>query len=199
MHAQSSGPASAAGNRRGSRNCPRRSDHVFLVTAIVAEGRDLFVLAVDEIAPPARVADEAMTAMPADAHALARLPVGDVGADRVDAPGDFVSGHSRILQAGPVAFLHDRIAVADAARLNLDADLIAGGLGNIAFDKFKIAAGLADLDGFHARHVSPKKVQSVNRYHEADNKLRMTEEGETTQVRMTIDGCVRASMSEIGD
>ena len=93
-----------------------------------------------------------MASMPAHADALAGLPLRDSVADGIDAAGNFVSGNARVLDSGPVAFFYERVAVADAAGFNLDADLAASGLGNIAFDEFKISAGLADLDGFHARH-----------------------------------------------
>ena len=122
-----------------------------------------------------------MTAMPTHADALPRLPVGDVSAHSVDAAGDFVSGNARILQARPLAFFHNCIAVANAAGFDFDTDLVAARLGDISFDEFKIAARLADLHSFHARHSSPHEVQSLNRYQDVDNKLRMTAEDETTQ------------------
>ncbi len=97
---------------------------------------------------------EVMAAVPAYADALAGFPVGNVGADGIDAAGDFVSGNARILDAGPMAFFHERVAVADAAGFDFNAHLGAAGFGNISFDQFEIAAGLADLDGFHFRHSS---------------------------------------------
>jgi hypothetical protein len=93
-----------------------------------------------------------MTAVPSDADALAGFPVGDVGAYGVDVPGDFVSGNARVLDTGPITFLHEHIAVADAAGLDFDPDLVAGGIGNVSFDEFEITAGLAHLDSFHFRH-----------------------------------------------
>lgn len=53
--------------------------------AVVAEAADERVLADDEVARPAGLADAALTAVPADADPLARLPGGDVFADGVDA------------------------------------------------------------------------------------------------------------------
>jgi len=129
-----------------------RGDHVFLITAVVADGGDLFVLAIHEIAAAAGVAGEIMTAVPSDARALAGFPVSDVGAYSVDATGDFVSGNTWILEAGPMAFLYERVAVTDTAGLDFDPDLLAGGFGNVSFDEFEITAGLADLDSFHFRH-----------------------------------------------
>ena len=83
------------GDRLGGR------DHVFLVTAVVTDAGDFFILAVNEIAAAAGIAGEIMAAVPSDSYALAGLPVGNVGADGVDAPGDFVSGNSWILDTGP--------------------------------------------------------------------------------------------------
>jgi hypothetical protein len=118
----------------------------------VAEGGNLFILAVNEIAAAAGIAGEIMTAVPSNSYALARLPVRYVGADGIDAAGDFVSGNAWILDAGPIAFLYERVAVADAAGFDFDPDLVAGGFGNVSFDEFEITAGLADLDSFHFRH-----------------------------------------------
>ena len=70
----------------------------------------------------------------------------------IDAAGDFVSGHTRILKAGPETFFYEGIAVADPAGFDFDADLVASGLGNVSFDEFEIAAGLGNLDGFHFWH-----------------------------------------------
>src|SRR5882762_6398815 len=65
-------------------------DHVFGVAAIEADGGDLLEPAENEIASAARIARKAMPTVPADADTLARLPVTNVRADGIDAPGDFV-------------------------------------------------------------------------------------------------------------
>ncbi len=93
-----------------------------------------------------------MAAVPSHSYALAGFPVGYVGADGVDAAGDFVSGNAWILEAGPIAFLYQHVAVADAAGFDFDPDLVAGGLGDVSFDEFEITTGFADLDSFHFRH-----------------------------------------------
>jgi hypothetical protein len=56
------------------------------------------------------------------------------------------------VDARPIAFLYERVAVADAAGFDFDPDLVAGWVGNASFDEFEITAGLADLDSFHFRH-----------------------------------------------
>jgi len=90
--------------------------------------------------------------VPSHSDALAGFPVGNVGADGVDAAGDFVSGNAWILDAWVMAFLYERVAVADAAGFDLDADLVSAGIGNVSFDEFEITAGFADLNSLHLRH-----------------------------------------------
>jgi hypothetical protein len=136
------------GDRLGGRN------HVFRVTTVMTDGGNFFDLAVNEIAAAAGVASETMASVPSDPDALARFPVGDVGADGVDAACDFVSGNAWILEAGPMAFFDERVAVADAAGFDFNPDLSAAGFGNVPFDEFEITAGFADLDSLHFRHSS---------------------------------------------
>ena len=99
--------------------------------------------------------------MPTHSNALAGFPVRDVGADRVDAAGDFVSGDARILDAGPMAFFHQRIAVTDAAGFDLNAHLVAGGFGDGSLYQFEIAARLCYLDCFHTGHYISSGVIEV--------------------------------------
>src|SRR5438105_3222017 len=126
-----------------------RDDDILGIASVKVNAGNFLKLAVNKVAATAGVAGEAMAAVPADTNPLAGLPLGYVGTDCVDAPGDFVAGDSGILHARPAGFLHDRVAVADAAGLDFDAYLAAAGLGSWAFDDFEIAAGLADLDCFH--------------------------------------------------
>src|ERR1017187_7258415 len=127
-------------------------EHVFLVAAVVTDARNLFVLAVDEIAAAAGIAGEIMTAVPSYSDALAGLPVRNVAADSVDAAGDFMSGNAWILDSGPITFLYQLVTVADAAGFDFNADLVSARLGDVSFDEFVIASGFADLDNFHLRH-----------------------------------------------
>jgi hypothetical protein len=60
-----------------------------------------------------------------------------------------VSGHARILDAGALAFFHHGIAVADAAYLDFDAHLVAGGLRDGSFYEFETTSGIGYLDCFH--------------------------------------------------
>jgi hypothetical protein len=118
----------------------------------VADAGNFSVLAENEIAAPAGIASETMAAVPSDADALAGFPVRNVGADSVDAAGNFMSRNAWILDAGPMAFFYERVAVADAAGLDFNPDLAAARLGNISFNEFESTAGFADLDSLHFRH-----------------------------------------------
>jgi hypothetical protein len=118
----------------------------------VADAGNFSELAENEIAAAAGIASETMAAVPSDADALAGFPVRNVGADSVDAAGDFVSGNAWILDARPMAFFCESVAVADAAGFDFNPDLGAAGFGNISFDEFEITSGFADLDSLHFRH-----------------------------------------------
>jgi hypothetical protein len=118
----------------------------------VGNAGDLLVFTIHEIAAAAGVAGEAVAAVPSDAYALARLPVGNVSTNGVDAAGNFVSGNTWILDAGPMAFFYERIAVADAAGFDLNPDLVAGGVWDVSFDEFEVTAGFGNLNNFHFRH-----------------------------------------------
>ena len=92
----------------------------------MSDGGNLLVAAVNKVAAAAGITSEIVAAVPSDSDALAGLPVGYVSADGVDAAGDFVSRNAGILKAGPLAFLGQRIAVADTAGFNLNPDLAGG-------------------------------------------------------------------------
>src|SRR5258708_37800557 len=110
----------------------------------MSDGGNLLGRAVDEIAAAARFAGEIVSTVPSYSYTLAGFPVGDVGTDGVDAAGNFVPRNARVLDAGPITFLDQRIAVADAAGFDLNTDLVARRLGNISFDNFEITARFAD-------------------------------------------------------
>lgn len=126
-------------------------DHdILCVAAIVTEASNLLELAENEMAPAARVAGKAMSAVPADADPLSGLPLCDVRSDCVDAPGNLMAGDARILQTGEAGLLYEEVTVTNAARFNLDSNLGAARLRNRALHDFKIATRLADLGDFHS-------------------------------------------------
>jgi hypothetical protein len=85
--------------------------------------------------------------VPAEADALAGFEEGYVRANGIDDTGDFVAGNAWKLKAGPMAFLGERVAVADSAGLNADADVAGAWLGEFFFDELERAAGGGDLHG----------------------------------------------------
>ena len=135
---------------RHQSHCFGRDHHILGIATVKADGGDLFELTQNEVAAAARVALEAVSAMPTNSHALAGLPQGDVSANGIDAPGNLVARHSRVLNSRPQPFFHERVAVTDAAGFHLDAHLPASGLRSWALDDFETTSRLADLDGLHA-------------------------------------------------
>ena len=99
-----------------------------------------------------RLAVGAISAMPTGADALADFPIGDAGADGVDHSGDFVAGNSWVLNVGEESFFNDRIAVADATRLNLDSNGSGRWIGNVTLDDFERATGPGNLCDAHLWH-----------------------------------------------
>jgi len=84
------------------RDCWR--DHVFCVTAIERNACDLQRhLATEEVTIAASIAEAAMTAMPADADALACFPLAETRPDGIHDANDFVAGNPRVLQTWPKA------------------------------------------------------------------------------------------------
>ena len=88
-----------------------------------------------------------MAAVPAEAHTLAGLKERHIGTDGVDDPGNFMAGNARILDAGPMTQLGKRIAMADAAGLNANANVAGAGIGKLLLDEFECSAGGGDLHG----------------------------------------------------
>ena len=101
------------------------------------------------MAPPAGIAGKAVSAMPADAYTLSRLPLRNVCSNRVDASGDFVARNTRILQSGETRFFYDSVTVAHAAGFHFDPNLSATGFRNWTVYDFKVSAGFVDLNNFH--------------------------------------------------
>src|SRR4029077_3649028 len=102
----------------------RGGQHVIGVAAVERNSGHLDArLTGKEVAPAARVAIAAVPPMPADSDALAGRPSGrNARPERVDDADHLVARHARVFDPGKVAFLGERIAVADAAGLNLEPD-----------------------------------------------------------------------------
>jgi hypothetical protein len=130
-------------------DCLGVGDHVLGISAIEVDSGDFLDLAIDEITTSAGIANETVSTMPSDSHALARFPESDIWPDRIDASGNLVPGNTWILNTGKMAFFDERIAVADSTSLNLNTDLTACRLRDRTFDDFEISTWFADLHGFH--------------------------------------------------
>src|SRR5678815_1992042 len=120
----------------------------------MADSCNLFRLAQDEMAAPARFAMEAVPAMPAHTNPLAQLPASNAAAQSVDASGNFMARNPRILQTWPQPILHEQITMAYAAGLDFDPNLGFLRLWDIAFNQFPFSSWFANLCHFHALHRS---------------------------------------------
>src|SRR5262249_24344435 len=112
-----------------------RGNHVFSVAAIERDaGRQQRHRARKKLASPAMIAIAAITAVPTNTDSLAVLPRLHTFADSIDNSDHLMSRHTRILDTGPESFFNQRIAVANAARLDLHAHPPSLRLGDLAFD-----------------------------------------------------------------
>ena len=117
------------------------------VAAVEVDAAHERAFAEHEVAAAAGRAVVAVASVPAEADALAGLEERDVGADGVDDSGDLVAGHARKLEAGPQAFLGQRVRVAHPAGMDADADMAGAGIGEFFFDELKRTAGGGYLHG----------------------------------------------------
>jgi len=102
-----------------------------------------------------------MPAVPSDANALVRLPLGNSFAHCVDDARCFMSGNPRILKARPRAFFRKHVTVADATGLNLDPHLSCARLGNLGFDNLEISSGLVICATFIGATAGTEATLSV--------------------------------------
>src|SRR2546423_3657114 len=90
--------------------------------------------------------------MPTNSNSLARAPTDNAFANLINDSGDLMSRNSRILKTRIKPFLGQRVAMADATRLDLDPHLTVAGRRNLSFDKFKGTIRPGNLYGSHLRH-----------------------------------------------
>src|SRR4029077_1903415 len=129
-------------------------DHEFLIPAVKANPTNHRIRAIYEITSPARRTSSVLTTVPPDADALALLPVVYPRPRLVDHAGYFVSGHTRIRDAGKESFFGDHIAVTDATGLNADPHLSRARGRDFALHDFKVRSRFGHLHGFHFGHLS---------------------------------------------
>ena len=140
-------PVGDAGQHR-----PRRDDVVGIAAVEVDPGDPEIVSAGQVVAAATAVAVAAVPAMPADAGAVARLPFGDVRADRVDDAGDLVAGNARQRDPWPESLDRQHVAMADPAGFDADADLPGTGLRDVALDERELRGGFRNGERAHPGH-----------------------------------------------
>ena len=137
-----------------SRNGAGRRDHVLRVAAVECETGDLTGHAGEELPTAALTATPAIAAVPTDARPLARRPSDDAGADRIDHPGRFMTGHARILNTRESSLFDEGIAVADAASLHLDPHRTGAWFRYLPFNDLQGPTRSSNLHNAHRRHDS---------------------------------------------
>ena len=107
----------------------------------------------------------AMAAVPSNANPLPSTPIHNAIAHLLDQADDLVPGNARVLDAGKRAELCERVAVADAAGLDLDEDLARAGRWDVALNRLEWTIGFFHLQRPHACHGSlhQMKLEIVTR------------------------------------
>lgn len=126
--------------------------HVVGVAAVLGDAGYATVTAGDEVAPAARLAIFTVPAVPTHSHARSRLPLGDLGADGIDHPGNLVARHARIGAPRPSSLFGQRVAVTQAAGLDFDPHLARTRLRNLALNKLQRTLWAGGFDCTHLRH-----------------------------------------------
>src|SRR5262249_20332744 len=114
-----------------------------------ADARRLRAHTGEEFSVAAMITIAAVAAVPSHADALAQLPRGDSGPNRVDHSGHFVPWNARVLNTGKEPFLGEGITVANAAGLNLYPHGPWSRVGDRALDELEGPAGARDLGDTH--------------------------------------------------
>jgi hypothetical protein len=98
-------------------------NHHLGVAAIVADAGNRLILAVHEVAAPARCAAAAMSAEKTHTHPLAEFPVGNPVAQSVDRADHFMAGDARVGDTGGETVDGEGVGMTNPARLNPNSDL----------------------------------------------------------------------------
>ena len=104
------------------------SDHVLLITAVIADARNFQIPAIAEISTPALATGVVLAAVPADTYALSLVPRGNTSTHFIDDACDFMSWNAGILNSRPKPFFREHITVANTTSLNPNAHLSCVGL-----------------------------------------------------------------------
>jgi hypothetical protein len=123
-----------------------------LVSAVIADARNLLIPAVAKISAAALQARAVVAAVPADTDALAFLPLGNASAQFIDNARHFMPWNTGILNSGQIAFFREHITVANTTGLHLDENLSRTGFGNLALHNLEITARFGNLRRFHGCH-----------------------------------------------
>jgi hypothetical protein len=137
-----------------------RGDHVVGVPAVERDTSHLHAgLTGEEVAAAAGVAGAAVPGVPADPDSLSDLPAGrDISAYSINQADHLVPRYSRKCDPGPVAFLRQHVAVADAVRFDPHPHHARAGGRDLAFDHLQRTACPGNLDCSHLRHEASSRL-----------------------------------------
>src|SRR2546426_5927549 len=122
------------------------------------ESRDSEILTPDKIPTTTRDTLTTVPAMPSHTHPLAILPRRHARSDLVDHSGHLVARDARVLQPGPMSFLHKQVTMTHTTGLHLDAHLVRPWCRHLSFDHFEWRARTTNL---HRRHLCHERASFV--------------------------------------
>ena len=106
--------------------------------------------------------------MPAYANPLPKLPVGHVGANRINDPDDLMSRYARKLDAGERAHFGEGIAVANPTGLDFDPHMARRRIRDRSLDQFERSVRAGYLHCSHLGHLRlrlrsiPRDIASIS-------------------------------------
>src|SRR5581483_9901307 len=151
-----------------------RSNHVLLITSVVADAANLHVLAITKIATAALPARVVVATVPANANTLSFLPRGNALPDPINDARHLMSGHAGILNARPRALYREHVAVAHTTGLHPDEHLSWTRLGNFALHDFKARSRFRYLRYLHWRQLRFRRYSQC--CHKSSSNIRRSEE-----------------------
>src|SRR5437870_9100574 len=116
------------------------------------ESGDSEILTPDKIPTTTRNTLTTVPAMPSHTHPLALFPRRHAHSDLVDHSGHLVARDARVLQPGPMSFLHKQVTMTHTTGLHPEADLVGPRCRDLSFDHVERRARTTNLHRHHLCH-----------------------------------------------
>jgi hypothetical protein len=127
------------------------SHHVLLISTVIANARNLQILAVAKVSAAALATSIVLPPVPSNTDSLTPFPRRNACTEFIDDASYFMSRSTWILNPRPGAFFGEQVAVADSTSLHLDANLSWAWLRNLDLDQTEIGSCLRNLRCLHCR------------------------------------------------